>query len=126
MPLPMVALPWGSRSINSTLRLVAASEAARFTVVVVLPTPPFWLAIASTLPTGTSSRVLTLCRASQYQQMPAGLATGYRQFFTVGHGEIRFQSLQFGVGIQALHGQPLRLGPTQMAGQVGEVGQRAE
>ena len=40
-PLPMVALPCGSRSINSVLRFVAASEAVRLTLVVVLPTPPF-------------------------------------------------------------------------------------
>src|SRR5690606_4207829 len=45
MPLPMVALPWGSRSINSTRFLSAASAAARLTAVVVFPTPPFWLAI---------------------------------------------------------------------------------
>src|SRR5580704_15750864 len=48
MPLPIVALPWGSRSISSTRRRVAASEAARFTEVVVLPTPPFWFAMAMT------------------------------------------------------------------------------
>ena len=40
-PEPIVALPCGSRSINSTRRRVAASEAARLTAVVVLPTPPF-------------------------------------------------------------------------------------
>ena len=45
-PQPMVALPWGSRSTSSTRRWVAASEAARFTAVVVLPTPPFWFATA--------------------------------------------------------------------------------
>ena len=42
----MVALPWGSRSISSTRRCVAASEAARLTAVVVFPTPPFWFATA--------------------------------------------------------------------------------
>jgi len=41
IPHPMVALPCGSRSIKSTRRLVAVSEAARLTAVVVLPTPPF-------------------------------------------------------------------------------------
>ena len=45
-PQPMVALPCGSRSISSTRRWVAASEAARLTAVVVFPTPPFWLATA--------------------------------------------------------------------------------
>src|SRR6267143_1348968 len=47
-PLPMVALPCGSRSISSTRRRVAASDAARLTAVVVLPTPPFWFAMAMT------------------------------------------------------------------------------
>ena len=46
MPQPMVALPWGSMSMSSTRRRVAANEAARFTAVVVLPTPPFWFATA--------------------------------------------------------------------------------
>ena len=47
-PLPMVALPWGSRSTSRTRRRAAPSEAARFTLVVVLPTPPFWFVIAIT------------------------------------------------------------------------------
>src|SRR6185437_10485849 len=45
-PEAMVALPCGSRSTSSTRRFAAASAAARFTLVVVLPTPPFWLATA--------------------------------------------------------------------------------
>jgi len=45
-PLPMVALPCESRSTSSTRRGAAARAAARFTAVVVLPTPPFWLAMA--------------------------------------------------------------------------------
>src|SRR5215468_8727414 len=47
-PLPMVVLPWGSMSISSTRRLVAARDAARLTAVVVLPTPPFCIAMAMT------------------------------------------------------------------------------
>ena len=46
IPQPIVALPCGSISIKSTRRCVAASEAARFTQVVVFPTPPFWFAMA--------------------------------------------------------------------------------
>jgi hypothetical protein len=45
-PEAIVALPCGSRSTSSTRRFAAASAAARFTAVVVLPTPPFWLATA--------------------------------------------------------------------------------
>src|SRR5690606_9884514 len=48
IPTPIVALPCGSRSTSSTRRCVAAREAARFTQVVVLPTPPFWFATAIT------------------------------------------------------------------------------
>src|SRR5438552_4381307 len=49
MPAPMVALPCGSRSTSNTLRFMAARLAARFTLVVVFPTPPFWLAMAMIL-----------------------------------------------------------------------------
>src|SRR5690606_38889793 len=37
--------PCGSRSITNTRAPLRASAAARLTVVVVLPTPPFWFAI---------------------------------------------------------------------------------
>src|SRR3954464_4154635 len=49
MPLPMVALPCGSRSTNRTRLPAWANAAARFTLVVVLPTPPFWFTTATTL-----------------------------------------------------------------------------
>src|SRR5690606_18693124 len=48
MPLPMVALPWGSRSISNTRLPSAARAAARLMAVVVLPTPPFWFAMQNT------------------------------------------------------------------------------
>src|SRR5262252_8853910 len=47
-PLPIVVLPCGSMSMSSTRRLVAARDAARLTAVVVLPTPPFCIAMAMT------------------------------------------------------------------------------
>ena len=40
-------LPCGSASITSTCRPPMVSAAARFTVVEVLPTPPFWFAIVT-------------------------------------------------------------------------------
>ena len=43
-PRAVQAFPWGSRSITKTLRPPIASAAATLTAVVVLPTPPFWLA----------------------------------------------------------------------------------
>src|SRR5262249_19044220 len=48
MPRPVEALPWGSRSISRTCSPTAASAVARLIAVVVLPTPPFWLAMAKT------------------------------------------------------------------------------
>src|SRR5262245_48566527 len=48
MPRPVDALPCGSRSMISTCSLMAASAVPRLIAVVVLPTPPFWLATAST------------------------------------------------------------------------------
>src|SRR5690606_25624805 len=48
MPSPVEALPWGSTSMISTALPQAASAVARLMAVVVLPTPPFWLAMAST------------------------------------------------------------------------------
>src|SRR2546422_8758844 len=49
MPRPVVALPWGSRPTRRVERSARASPAARFTAVVVLPTPPFWLTTAMVL-----------------------------------------------------------------------------
>src|SRR5690606_971001 len=48
MPLPMVALPCGSRSTSNTRFFCNARLAARLIAVVVLPTPPFWFAIQNT------------------------------------------------------------------------------
>src|ERR1700709_1097740 len=49
MPAPMVALPCGSRSTSSTRWPSLARPAARLTAVVVLPTPPFWVATQNIL-----------------------------------------------------------------------------
>src|SRR5690349_16419421 len=49
MPMPVEAFPWGSRSTTRTWWPASASAAPRLTAVVLLPTPPFWLAIAITL-----------------------------------------------------------------------------
>src|ERR1700753_2387376 len=48
MPNPVEALPCGSRSMTRTRLPMAASAVPRLMAVVVLPTPPFWLAMAST------------------------------------------------------------------------------
>src|SRR5258707_10288339 len=49
MPSPVEALPCGSRSTISTCSPMAASAVPRLIAVVVLPTPPFWLAMANAL-----------------------------------------------------------------------------
>src|SRR4051794_25139412 len=46
MPRPTDREPCGSKSTSSTLRPYSASAAPRLIVVVVLPTPPFWLHMA--------------------------------------------------------------------------------
>src|SRR5690554_4923139 len=46
--MPVLALPCASRSTSSTFLPTAASAVARLIAVVVLPTPPFWLARATT------------------------------------------------------------------------------
>src|SRR5947209_8604320 len=49
MPSPVLALPCGSKSMRRTRFFAAARAVARLIAVVVLPTPPFWLASATTL-----------------------------------------------------------------------------
>ena len=45
-PRPTEAAPWGSKSTSRTRRPSSARAAPRLIVVVVLPTPPFWLHMA--------------------------------------------------------------------------------
>src|SRR5260370_10937434 len=49
MPSPTDSAPCGSKSTSSTRRPCCARAAPRLIVVVVLPTPPFWLQTAATL-----------------------------------------------------------------------------
>ena len=48
-PKPEVALPWGSKSHTRTFAPASCRQAARFTQLVVFPTPPFWLTKAMVL-----------------------------------------------------------------------------
>src|SRR5579871_5919785 len=48
MPSPVEAFPCGSRSTTSVGWPTAASAVPRLMAVVVLPTPPFWLATTNT------------------------------------------------------------------------------
>src|SRR5262249_2842438 len=49
-PRPLVAFDCGSQSMRSVFTSAAANDEARLMAVVVLPTPPFWLATAITRP----------------------------------------------------------------------------
>ena len=49
-PSPLVELDCGSQSTSRVGTSAAASDAAKLMAVVVLPTPPFWLATAITRP----------------------------------------------------------------------------
>ena len=56
MPRPVEALPCGSRSMISVRWPSSARQAPTLIVVVVLPTPPFWLATAMIRGSGTAGR----------------------------------------------------------------------
>ena len=56
MPRPTDSAPCGSKSTSSTAAPDSASAAPRLIVVVVLPTPPFWLHTATTRAGPCSSR----------------------------------------------------------------------
>src|SRR3569833_2364625 len=61
--MPLVAFPWGSPSMRSVLCSAAARLAARLTAVVVLPTPPFWFAMAMTRATCPEAEIPRRARA---------------------------------------------------------------
>src|SRR6266540_6366726 len=49
-PTPLLAFPWGSTSRRRTILPARQRLPARLTTVVVLPTPPFWLATVMATP----------------------------------------------------------------------------
>ena len=59
-----MVLAWGSQSMRRVGRPSRARAAARLMAVVVLPTPPFWLTTAMTLPGGVEARGAAEARAS--------------------------------------------------------------
>src|SRR5712691_5051851 len=63
-PSPVLALPCGSRSMTRIRCLAAASAVARLTAVVVLPTPPFWLATAMMRARRGASRAVSSATAA--------------------------------------------------------------
>ena len=65
-----VVLPCGSRSTISTFLPSAATQDERLTAVVVLPTPPFWFAIATIFATRFSSSRGKICSTWNTQSCP--------------------------------------------------------
>src|SRR5919112_3879595 len=70
-PSPTEQAPCGSKSTSRTLRPYSASAAPRLMVVVVLPTPPFWLARA-------------MIRAGPCRSVGIGSGIGLRTVYAVG------------------------------------------
>src|SRR5215472_3402425 len=64
IPSPVDALPWGSMSITRVGSPTAAKAVPKLIAVVVLPTPPFWLA---------TTRILGLALASVIGGKPVNL-----------------------------------------------------
>src|SRR6266568_3392395 len=78
-PTAEPAFPCGSTSTSSVGRSAAARDAARFTAVVVLPTPPFWLAMVMILDMGSlacSGRDTRFSRGAQAARRRRRLSAG--------------------------------------------------
>src|SRR5947208_1955305 len=85
MPKPVEALPWGSKSSSSTFLPLAASAVARLIAVVVLPTPPFWLATASTRRGACSSGIAVASMAEGLHAQNDALWAGAARLCRDGH-----------------------------------------
>ena len=106
MPWLIVRLPWGSMSTASTRWPDSLKATARLSAVVVLATPPFWLAKAITL-AGPLRRGLGACFFSSF--LPLGdLPLGCLSSPFIGAG-----SPFIGAGFS---GESSRLGPTSCSG----------
>src|SRR4030067_1610426 len=82
IPRPLVAFAWGSVSTTSTRSPLATRAAARFTVVVDLPTPPFWLATATTTPWGDVTSF-----TGAHDKKPSRTVKGSRRHGSDGHAQ---------------------------------------
>src|SRR5215469_10656421 len=82
MPRPVEALPCGSRSISNTRSPIAARAVPRLIAVVVLPTPPFWLAIANTRTFFSSLKALSgTSQPPDMDHATTGIAKGLELFY---------------------------------------------
>src|SRR5687768_14507655 len=123
MPRPVEALPCGSRSTSSTFQPIAASAVARLIAVVVLPTPPFWLAIATRI-IGSTSPSLFRLHVAEHQDgrvriSAARFASGITLPASLGFGQFRF-------GVSALGKRPNRPGMRQMESHAQQSAERRD
>src|SRR5262245_34992939 len=123
MPRPVEALPCGSRSITSTCRPTAAKPVARLIAVVVLPTPPFWLAMAMTRAFRPASLTLTV-RPSQAQDGAARVRAARQPV------DLKFPTFrgvgQFNAYMLSLRKQKNRVRTRQMLRPGQQLGQRRQ
>src|SRR5437879_6311739 len=109
----MVAFPWGSKSTSSTRFPACESAAARFTLVVVLPTPPFWFTTAST------RAMSTLCPAKDEVTLRL-----HERNFEPDHAAavpMRWHGLELRLGEYPFHGGEPATDGHQMAARVDEL-----
>src|SRR5215212_3512481 len=77
MPWLIVRLPWGSRSTHSTRCPRSTKAAARFSVVVVFATPPFWFVNAMTFALASITQAVFARVGRNPSPFPSGaFATG--------------------------------------------------
>src|SRR3954462_7694585 len=93
-PRPTEQAPCGSKSTRSTLRPYSARAAPRLIVVVVLPTPPFWLARA-------------MIRAGPCRSVGIGSGVGRGTRYPLGGG-----------GARTAHRVPRGVGRTEVGAEV--------
>src|SRR5262249_27682451 len=110
-PRPLAAFPWGSMSTSRMRLPSSAAQALRLIAVVVLPTPPFWLATAITLPMnrlhpcGVLVLVAGTNQRSQTKPVPHGGSTVFSPSF------LRAGGLCVARGNRAMfHVKPVRQG----------------
>src|SRR5512132_4196594 len=95
----------GSRSTSSTLRPRSARPAPKFMAVVVLPTPPFWLATAMTRVIAGSRTALGQARLGVLLEPGAGAQhKGLRRFVGQPLGRRRQRQPQLAKGVPVVLG----------------------
>src|SRR6516162_1431217 len=92
------AFPCGSRSTTRTCAPCSARQAARLTAEVVLPTPPFWLAIVMTRQAGG--------RGHSYSVSPSAASAAWAWLTATGPGAGARTGTWAGAGMSTVAGRP--------------------